>query len=108
MPHSSSFASIALQHPAKVGKLFGTGTRCVRLGEEVPLDDIGTDTTGIMFHAHLPKRVCKGCQSFLPCDHDTLSAIQLPLPSKELPLQLNSHRMRRRHGPTQINKSKPA
>jgi hypothetical protein len=34
---------------------------------------------------------CKGCQSFLPRDDNTLSAIQLPLPSKELLFQLNDH-----------------
>jgi hypothetical protein len=49
--------------------------------------------TSIVFHMHLPTCVHKGRQSFLPCDHGTLSAIQLPLPSKELPLQLNNHRM---------------
>jgi hypothetical protein len=82
-----------LQRPNNVGKLFGPGTTRAHLGKEVPLDDIGMDMTSIAFHAHLPKCTHKGCQSFLPCDHDTLSTIQLPLLSKELPLQLNSHHM---------------
>jgi hypothetical protein len=77
-----------LQCPVEVGKLFGAGTGCVRLGKEIPL---GMDTASITFRVHLPKRVCKGIQSFLPCGHDTLPSIQLPLPSKELPLQLNGH-----------------
>jgi hypothetical protein len=33
-----------LQRPAKVGELFGLGTRGARLGEEVPLDSIGIIT----------------------------------------------------------------
>jgi hypothetical protein len=80
-----------LKHPTEVVKLFGPGTRRARLGEEIPLDNIGTNTESIEFYAHLLKRACKGRQSFLPRDHDTLLAIQLALPSKELPLQLNSH-----------------
>jgi hypothetical protein len=42
-----------LQRPAKVGELFGLGTRGECLGEEVPLDGIGLGTTTIMFRGHL-------------------------------------------------------
>jgi hypothetical protein len=80
-----------LQRLAKVGELFSPGTRGVHRCEEVPLDGINTSVTNITFHAHLPKHTSKGCQPFLPCDDGTLSAIQLPLLSKELPLQLNDH-----------------
>jgi hypothetical protein len=82
-----------LQCPAKAKKLFEPGAGRAHLDKEVLLDSISTDMTSVAFCAHLPKHVHKGRQSFLPRDHDTLSAIQLPLPSKELPLQLNDHRM---------------
>jgi hypothetical protein len=65
----------------------------VRQGKKIPLDDVSMDTTSVAFHVHLPKHTQKGCQSFLPRDHGTLLAVQLPLSSKELPLQLNGHRM---------------
>jgi hypothetical protein len=48
----------------------------------------------------------KGCQAFLPHDDGTLSTIQLPILSKQLLLQLDGHRMRRRRSPTLINKQK--
>jgi hypothetical protein len=83
---------VLLQRPVEVGKLFLPRTGHACLGEEIPLDSISMDTTSIAFHTHLPKRACKGRQSIVPRDHDTLSAIQLPLPSKELPLQLNGYR----------------
>jgi hypothetical protein len=84
---------VFLQHTAKVVELFGPGTGGACLGEEVSLDDISTGVTSITFYVHLPERVRKGCQAFLPRDDATLSAIQLPLPGKELLLQLNDHRM---------------
>jgi hypothetical protein len=65
----------------------------MRQGKKIPLDDVSMDTTSVTFHVHLPKHAQKGCQSFLPRDHVTLLAVQLPLSSKELPLQLNGHRM---------------
>jgi hypothetical protein len=75
---------VFLQHLAKVGELFGLGTRGMCLGEEVPLDSISTGVTSLTFHAHLPERACNGCQAFLPHDDDTLSAIQLPILVNEL------------------------
>jgi hypothetical protein len=93
---------VFLQRPTVVGMLFGPGTGHTHLDEEIPSDGIGMDMASVVFYVHLPKCACKGCQSFLY--HDTLSAIQLPLPSKELPLQLNVHRVRRRQGPMPINK----
>jgi hypothetical protein len=62
-------------------------------GEEVPLDDIGTGATSITFRAHLLKRSSKGYQPFFPRNDGTLSAIHIPLSSKELLLQLNDHRV---------------
>jgi histidinol phosphatase-like enzyme len=35
------------------------------MGKEVLLESIGTGVTSIMFCVHLPKRACKGRQSFL-------------------------------------------
>jgi hypothetical protein len=63
-----------LQCPTEISKLFGPGTRCACLGEEIPLEGIGMDTASVAFHAHL-HNTCKGHQSFLPHDHGTLSAI---------------------------------
>jgi hypothetical protein len=85
----------------RIHELFGPGTRGTSLGEEVPLDGIGTSVTIIMFRAHLPECMRKGHQAFLPCNDGTLSAIQLPLPNKELLLQLDDHPMRRRQSPIQ-------
>jgi hypothetical protein len=82
-----------LQRPTKVGKLFRPRNGCAHLGEKIPLDGIGMDTTSVVSCVHLPECAHEDHQSFLPRDHDTLSAIQLLLPSKELPLQLNGHRM---------------
>jgi hypothetical protein len=84
-----------LQCPAKVGELFQPRTGGTRLGEEVPLDGIGTTATTVTFHAHLPERMRNGREAFLPRDDGTLSAIQLPL-LKELLLQLDGYRMRRK------------
>jgi hypothetical protein len=75
-----------LQRPANVSELFGARIGGARLGQEVPLDEICTGVTSVMFCVHLPMHVSKGCQPFLPRDDGTLSAIQLPLPSKDLPL----------------------
>jgi hypothetical protein len=61
------------------------------LGEEVMLDSLGLDATGIMFREHLTKGALKGCQSVLTRGEGTFSAIQLPLPGKKLPLQLDGH-----------------
>jgi hypothetical protein len=84
---------VFLQHSVKVGELLRRGTGGMCLGKEVPLNSIGTDMTSIVIHTRLPKRTCNGSQPFLPCDDGTLSAIQLPLSSKKLCLQFNSHRM---------------
>jgi hypothetical protein len=76
-----------LQHLAKVDELLGLATGGAHLGEEIPLGNIGTDTTSVTFCIGLPMRVREGSQSFIPHDDGTLSAIQLPLLSKTLPLQ---------------------
>jgi hypothetical protein len=55
-----------LQRPVEVGQLFGPRARDMRLGEEVLLDSIGSDVTGVTFHARLFKGVLKGCQSIIP------------------------------------------
>jgi hypothetical protein len=44
-----------LQRLAKVGELLGPRTGGACLGEEVPLDGIGTGVTSVTFHAHLMK-----------------------------------------------------
>jgi hypothetical protein len=82
-----------LQCPVVVGELFGPGARDAHLGEEVMLDSLSSAMTGIMFHAYLSKGMLKSHQSILPHGNGTLLAIQLPLPSKELPLQLDDHCM---------------
>jgi hypothetical protein len=64
-----------VQHPAKVGELFGLGTRGTCLGEEVLLDGIDVGATSVMFHVHLPMSAHKGRRPFLACDDGTLSAI---------------------------------
>jgi hypothetical protein len=87
---------VFLQCPAKVGELLRLGTGGMRLGEEILLDGISTGVTGVTFHVHHPKCTCKGHQPFIPPDDGTLAAIQLPLSSKEPPLQLNDCRMQRR------------
>jgi hypothetical protein len=48
-------------------------------------------TTSITFHAHLPKRVSKSRQAFLPRNNNALSAVYLPLSGKEMLLQFNDH-----------------
>jgi hypothetical protein len=63
------------------------------MGEEVLLDNLSSDATGIMFRVHLSKGVLKGYQAILPHGDDTFPAIQLPLLGKELPLQLGGHRI---------------
>jgi hypothetical protein len=72
------------------------------LGEEFLLDNLSLDATGITFYEHLSKSALKGRQYILPHGDATFLAIQLPLPGKELPLQLDDHRMGRRRSPTPI------
>jgi hypothetical protein len=73
-------------------ELFRPGTTGMHLHKEVPLDSLGLDAIGITFCARLPKHTCESCQSILPRGDGAFSAIQLPLSSKELLLQLNGHR----------------
>jgi hypothetical protein len=80
-----------LQHPAKGIQSSRPGTRGAHLVGEVPPDGVRTGVTSITFHACFLKRTSKGRQSFLPRDDGTFSAIKLPLPSKELLLQLDVH-----------------
>jgi hypothetical protein len=63
----------------------------VCLAEEVLLDSLGSDATGITFHVHLSKGTLKGHQSLLPHGDGTFSTIQLPLLGKEVLLQLDDH-----------------
>jgi hypothetical protein len=46
-----------------------------------------------MIRAHLSKGTLKGYQPILSRGDGTFPAIQLPLSSKELPLQLDGHRI---------------
>jgi hypothetical protein len=57
----------------------------MHLGEEVPLDSLGSDVTGVTFHEHLSTGVLKGRQSILPHGDGTLPPIQLPLLGKSCP-----------------------
>jgi hypothetical protein len=75
-----------LQRPIEVDELSGPGTRGVHLGEEVQLDSLSSNATGITFRAHLSKGVLKSHQPILPHGDDAFPTIQVPLPSKELPL----------------------
>jgi hypothetical protein len=84
---------VFLQRPVEVGKLFGPEAGDAHLGKEVLLDSLSSDTTDITFHEHLSKGTLKGRQSILPHGDGTFPAIQVPLPGKELPLQLNGHRV---------------
>jgi hypothetical protein len=85
-----------LQCPDVVSEQFRPRARDAHLGEEILLDSIEAERTSITFHACLPKHALKGCQSYLPRGDGALSAIQLPLSSKKMPFQFNSHRMGRR------------
>jgi hypothetical protein len=84
--------------------LLGPGARGALLGGEFQLGSVSTGTTSIMFLACLPKCMHKSGQSSFPHDDGTLSAIQLLLLSKKLPLHLSSHHMEKRRSPTQVNK----
>jgi hypothetical protein len=82
-----------LQCLVEVGELFGTHSRDARLGEEVLLHSLGSDVTDVTFCEHLSKGALKGRQSVLPRSDVSFPAIQLPLLGKELPLQLDGHRV---------------
>jgi hypothetical protein len=77
----------------EVGELFGPGARDAHLGEEVLLDNLGSGATDVTFCEHLSKGMLNGRQSILPRGDGTFPAIQLPLLSKELPLELDGHRV---------------
>jgi hypothetical protein len=79
-----------LQRLVEADELFGRGARGMRLGKEVLLESLGSDTTGITFRA-LSKGVLKSHQSILPHGDGAFLAIQLPLLGKKLTLQLNGH-----------------
>jgi hypothetical protein len=80
-----------LQCSVEVSELYGPRARDACLGKEVLLDSLGTNAAGVTFHAHLSKGTLKGCQSILPHGDGIFAAIQLPLPGKDLPLQLDGH-----------------
>jgi hypothetical protein len=82
-----------LQRPVEANELFGPGARSTHLGKEVLLDTLGSDVTGIPFHAHLSKGALKSCQSILPRGDCAFPTLQLPLLGKKLPLQLDGHRI---------------
>jgi hypothetical protein len=75
-----------LQHLIEVDELFGPRTRDIHVGEELLLDSLGSDVTGVTFHDHLSKGALRGCQSVLPRGDGTFPAIHLPLSGMELPL----------------------
>jgi hypothetical protein len=62
-------------------------------GEEVLLDSLGSDATDITFCEHLSMGALKGCQSVLPHGDATFPSIWLPIPGKELAMQLDGHCM---------------
>jgi hypothetical protein len=68
-----------------VGELSGPGTRDAHLGEEVLLDNLGSDATGTMFHVHISKGA-KRLPIHPLCGDGTFPAIQLTLLGKGLPL----------------------
>jgi hypothetical protein len=76
------------------------------MSKKVPRGDRRKGVTSATFHACFPECSSKGHQAFLPCDEGTLSAVKLPLPSKELLLQLNNHYQQGRQGPTLVNKQR--
>jgi hypothetical protein len=84
---------VFLQRPVEIGEPSGPRVRDARLGEDVLMDSLGSDIIGVMFRAHLFKGALKGCQSILPRGDGTFPAIQLSLLGRELPLQLDSHRI---------------
>jgi hypothetical protein len=69
---------VFLQHPVEVDESFRPRIRGVRLGREVPLDSLGLDVTGILFHVHLSKGALKSHQSIIPRDDGAFPAVQLP------------------------------
>jgi hypothetical protein len=82
-----------LQRPAKVFELSELGTGGAYVGEKVPLGGLQAGAISVTSCAHVPEHVCIGHQSFLPCDDGAISAVQLPLLSSELLLQLSDHRL---------------
>jgi hypothetical protein len=82
-----------LQCLVEVGELFGPGARDTHMDEEVLLDSLSSDATGVTFREHLSKGTLKGHQSILPHGGSTFPAIQLHLLGKELPLQHDGHRV---------------
>jgi hypothetical protein len=75
----------------EVSELFGPRAVDRHLGEQVLLGSLGSDVIDVKFCEHLPMGALKGRQTILPCGDGTFPAIQLPLPGKELPLQLDDH-----------------
>jgi hypothetical protein len=78
-----------LQRPVEVDEMFRPGARGARLGKEVLLESFSLDILGIMFYVHPPKGALEICQSVLPRGDGAFHAIQLPIPGKELFLQLD-------------------
>jgi hypothetical protein len=80
-----------IQCPMEGFILFRLGTRGADSGEVVPLSGTRMGATSIMACACLPERVGEGCQTLLPRDNGTLSAIKFQLSGKELVLQFGNH-----------------
>jgi hypothetical protein len=98
-----------LQCPAEADGLFRSATKGVCPGKLVLLGSLGLDVTGITFYAHPPKGTLECYQSILPCGDGSFPAFKLPLPGKELLLQLDGHCRRchlawRRRRPTPMKK----
>jgi hypothetical protein len=64
-----------LQRPIEVDELFGPGTRGAHLGEEVQLDNLSSNATGITFCAHISMGVLKIHQPVLPHGDDAFPTI---------------------------------
>jgi hypothetical protein len=82
------------QHPTEVYELFRPGARGARLGKEVLLGNLGLDMLSVTFYAHHPKGMLESHQPILPRGDGAYPAIQLPLPGKELLLQLDGKHWR--------------
>jgi hypothetical protein len=95
-----------LKRLVEVNELFGPGIGGVHLSKEVLLNSLSSDASSVTFHVPLPKGALKSRQPILPHGNGAFPASQLPPLSKELPLHLNNHCIRRRQSPTPTNKQR--
>jgi hypothetical protein len=83
---------VLLQHPVEADALFRLGTKGVRPGKVILLSNLSLDAPGVTFCVHPLKGMLKRHQSILLCSNGSFPSFQLPLPGKELLLQLDGHR----------------